>query len=51
VVAGWMRGCARLYGVHSEHPFSVGRVPGCSSTRGATSLSDASIVPQILDLC
>ena len=39
LVAGWVRGCARLRGVHSEHPFSVGRVPGCANTRGAISVT------------
>jgi hypothetical protein len=31
------RECARLGGVHSDLAFSVGRVPGRSSTRGAIS--------------
>jgi hypothetical protein len=46
LVAGWVRGCARLYGVHSGHPLSVGRVPGCVNTRGAIFLP-AHIVLQI----
>jgi DNA-binding XRE family transcriptional regulator len=38
----WVRvGCARLSCVHSEPPSSVGRVPGCVSTCGATSMFDA----------
>ena len=38
LVAGWVRGCARLYSVHSGI-LSVGQVPGCSSTAGAISFS------------
>ena len=37
LVAGWVRGCARLYGVHSGHPFSVGRAPRSSNSCGAIS--------------
>jgi hypothetical protein len=44
LMAGWVRGCARLYDVHSGHPFSVGRAPGCSRTAGAISLSDTLII-------
>jgi hypothetical protein len=35
LVAGWVRGCARIFSVHSGHPFSVGRVPGSCSSCGA----------------
>jgi hypothetical protein len=37
LVAGWVRRCARLYGVHSGHPFSVGRVPRSGNSCGAIS--------------
>jgi hypothetical protein len=37
-------GCARLFGVHSKPPSSVGRVPGCVRTRGTIPLSDALIL-------
>jgi hypothetical protein len=48
LVAGWVRGCARLYGVHSGHPFSVGRVPGSSTSCGTISLCDALILEDLL---
>jgi hypothetical protein len=35
---------ARLFSVHSEPPSSVGRAPGCCTTRGATPLSDTIII-------
>jgi hypothetical protein len=38
VVGGWVRGCARLYGVHRFLILSVGRVPGCCYTCGTISL-------------
>jgi hypothetical protein len=45
IVSGWVRvGYARLCSVHSEPPSSVGRAPGCVSTCGAISLSDALII-------
>jgi hypothetical protein len=45
VVAGWVRGYARLYGVHSVPPLvTVGRVPGSGNSCGAISLSDALII-------
>src|SRR5215203_4885209 len=45
IVSGWVRlGCARLCGVHSERPSSVGRAPGCSYTCGAISFSLAHVV-------
>jgi len=38
-LGGWVReGCARLCGVHSVPPCSVGQVPGYVSTCGAISL-------------
>jgi hypothetical protein len=43
LVAGWVRGCARLYCVHSGF-LSVGRVPGSASSCGAISLSDTLII-------
>jgi hypothetical protein len=46
LVAGWVRGCARLMLVHSVHPFSVGRVPGCACTCGAIPLSDVLILQE-----
>ena len=51
LVAGWVRGCARLMLVHSGHPFSVGRVPGCSNTCGAISLSDVLILQEMRYQC
>ena len=45
ILGGWVRaGCARLFGVHSVSPFSVGRVPGCVRTCGTIPLSDALIL-------
>ena len=45
ILSGWVRvGCARLFGVHSEPPSSVGQVPGCSNTCGTTSLFDTLII-------
>jgi hypothetical protein len=43
LVAGWVRGCARLMLVHSGF-LSVGRVPGSGSSCGAISLSDTLII-------
>src|SRR5215204_563068 len=41
ILSRWVRvGCARLCGVHSEPPSSVGRAPGCYRTCGAIPLSD-----------
>ena len=51
LVAGWVRGCARLMLVHSGHPFSVGRVPGCCNTCGAISLSDILILQEMSYQC
>jgi hypothetical protein len=50
-VAGWVRGCARLMLVHSVHPFSVGRVPGCACTCGAIALSDVLILQETRYQC
>jgi hypothetical protein len=44
LVAGWVRGCARLYGVHSLTPFSVGRVPRSCRSCGAVSFADTPIL-------
>jgi hypothetical protein len=43
LVAGWVRGCARIFSVHSGI-LSVGRVPGSGSSCGAISLSDTLII-------
>jgi DNA-binding XRE family transcriptional regulator len=52
ILSRWVRvGCARLCGVHSEPPSSVGRVPGCSNTCGATSLSDVLIILYLSVFC
>jgi hypothetical protein len=51
VVAGWVRGCARLYGVHSACPFSVGQAPGSCRSCGAISLSDVSILQEMSYQC
>ena len=44
LIAGWVRGCARLMLVHSVHPFSVGRVPRSGNSCGAISLSTSIIL-------
>jgi hypothetical protein len=45
ILSGWVRlGCARLCGVHSVSPFSVGQVPGSGCSCGAIPLSDANIL-------
>jgi hypothetical protein len=51
VVAGWVRGCARLMLVHSVLPFSVGRVPGCSNTCGAIILSNIHSIHVLHTIC
>jgi DNA-binding XRE family transcriptional regulator len=49
ILGGWVRaGCARLCGVHSVSPFSVGRAPGSCRSRGATSLSNLYILARLL---
>jgi hypothetical protein len=36
---GWVRGCARLFGVHSAPLLAVGRVPRSGNSCGAISFS------------